>query len=135
MSQLEREPGEFIVDRWVRDRVTLVAEQRGRVVAAAHLLRYAEDEDTGENYRNAGEIRWLTCCPDAPYGRTPGPRPDRVASTMLVHRGPGEDRLDDRRLGVGVVLDVAPPPGSQFPLGAHVQVAIVGMGAQAVPEP
>ncbi len=67
MSQLEREPGEFIVDRWVRERVTLVAEQRGRVVAAAHLLRYGEDADTAENYRNAGEIRWLACWPDAPY--------------------------------------------------------------------
>jgi GNAT superfamily N-acetyltransferase len=67
MSQLEREPGEFIVDRWVRERVTLVAEQRGRVVAAAHLLRYGEDADTGESYRNAGEIRWLACWPDAPY--------------------------------------------------------------------
>lgn len=67
MSQLEREPGEFIVDRWVRERVTLVAEQRSRVVAAAHLLRYRDDPDTGENYRNAGEIRWLVCWPDAPY--------------------------------------------------------------------
>ncbi|MBG0564168.1 GNAT family N-acetyltransferase [Actinoplanes aureus] len=67
LSQLEREPGEFIVDRWVRDRVTLVAEQRGRVVAAAHLLRYADDENTGAEYRNAGEIRWLLCWPDAPY--------------------------------------------------------------------
>lgn len=67
MSGLEREPGEFIVDRWVRERVTLVAEQRGRVVAAAHLLRYADGEDTGANYRNAGEIRWLVCWPDTSY--------------------------------------------------------------------
>jgi GNAT superfamily N-acetyltransferase len=67
LSQLEREPGEFIVDRWVRQRVTLVAEQRGRIVAAAHLLRYGDDEATGEGYRNAGEIRWLLCWPDAPY--------------------------------------------------------------------
>ena len=67
MSQLEREPGEFIVDRWVRDRVTLVAEQRDRVVAAAHLLRYGDDADAAGNYRNAGEIRWLVCWPDAPY--------------------------------------------------------------------
>jgi GNAT superfamily N-acetyltransferase len=67
LSQLEQEPGEFIVDRWVRERVTLVAEQRGRVVAAAHLLRYADDEDTGADYRDAGEIRWLVCWPNAPY--------------------------------------------------------------------
>ena len=65
LSVLEREPGEFIVDRWVRDRLTMVAEQRGRVVAAAHLLRYADDAETGENYRDAGEIRWLVCWPDA----------------------------------------------------------------------
>jgi GNAT superfamily N-acetyltransferase len=67
MSGLEREPGEFIVDRWVRERVTLVAEQRGRVVAAAHQLRYADGEDTGANHRNAGEIRWLVCWPDTSY--------------------------------------------------------------------
>ena len=38
LSQLERDPGEFIVGPWVSERATLVAEQRGRV-AAAHLLR------------------------------------------------------------------------------------------------
>lgn len=67
LSQLEREHGEFIVDHWVRERTTLVAEQRGRIVAAAHLLRYADDDQTGEKYRNAGEIRWLVCWPNAPY--------------------------------------------------------------------
>lgn len=40
LSRLEREPGEFIVDPWVVERATLVAEQRGRVSAAAHVLRY-----------------------------------------------------------------------------------------------
>ena len=39
LAQLEREPGEFIVDPWVSERLTLVAEQRQRVVAAAHMLR------------------------------------------------------------------------------------------------
>ena len=42
LRRLESEPGEVLVDRWVRDRVTLVAEQRGRVVAAAHLHRFAD---------------------------------------------------------------------------------------------
>jgi GNAT superfamily N-acetyltransferase len=67
MSQLEREPGEFIVDPWVTERATLVAEQRGRIVAAAHLLRYANEERVSESYRDAGEIRWLVFWPDAPY--------------------------------------------------------------------
>ena len=43
MSQLERDPGEFKVDPWVIERATLVADQRERIVAAAHLLRYAAD--------------------------------------------------------------------------------------------
>src|SRR5919204_3933687 len=67
LSQLEREPGEFIVDPWVSDRETLVAEQRGRVVAAAHLLRYGSDERVRESYRDAAEIRWFVFWPEAPY--------------------------------------------------------------------
>ena len=33
LSQLEREPGEFIVDPWVTERATLVAVEQGRIVA------------------------------------------------------------------------------------------------------
>jgi GNAT superfamily N-acetyltransferase len=69
LSQLEREPGEFIVDPWVVERMTLVAEQRQRIVAAAHLLRYGADPPVGESYRNAGEIRWFLCWPEAPFWR------------------------------------------------------------------
>jgi GNAT superfamily N-acetyltransferase len=63
MSQLERDPGEFIVDPWVAERSTLVAEQRGRVVAAAHLLRYGAGAEVGETIRGAGEINWLLYWP------------------------------------------------------------------------
>lgn len=66
LSQLEREPDEFIVDPWVAERMTLVADQRGRISAAAHLLRYREDADVGESYWGVGEIRWLLCWPDDP---------------------------------------------------------------------
>jgi GNAT superfamily N-acetyltransferase len=37
-----------MVDPWVAERSTLVAEQRGRVVAAAHLLRYRAGAEVGE---------------------------------------------------------------------------------------
>ncbi|WP_420110859.1 hypothetical protein [Pseudactinotalea sp.] len=67
LSQLEREPGEFVVDPWVRERVTLVAEQRGRLSAAAHVLLYRDEPDVGDNYRGIGEIRWLLQWPAAPY--------------------------------------------------------------------
>src|SRR6266851_1624922 len=57
LGSLERQPGEFIEDPWVSERVTLVAEQRSRIVAAAHLLRYFPDERAGQTARNVGEIR------------------------------------------------------------------------------
>ncbi len=71
LSQLEREPGEFIVDPWVAERKTLVAEQHDRVAAAAHLLRYAADERVGPGYRGIGEIRWLLFWPEGPALHNP----------------------------------------------------------------
>ena len=68
LSQLEREPGEFVVDHWVGERHTLVAEQQGSVVAAAHLLRHRHDPDVVPAYRNTGSIRWLLHWPLAPEG-------------------------------------------------------------------
>jgi GNAT superfamily N-acetyltransferase len=68
LSSLERRSGEFIEDPWVSERVTLVAEQRNRIAAAAHLLRYYPDERAGESARDAGEIRWLLYWPLAPAG-------------------------------------------------------------------
>jgi GNAT superfamily N-acetyltransferase len=65
LGELERQPGEFIVDPWVSERVTLVAEQRDRVAAAAHLLRYYADSRAGEGYRDSGEIHWLVFWTDA----------------------------------------------------------------------
>jgi hypothetical protein len=67
LSQLERDPGEFIVDPWVAERATLVAEQRCRVVAAAHLLRYGAGEDVGKSYRDRAEINWLLYWPEVSY--------------------------------------------------------------------
>jgi GNAT superfamily N-acetyltransferase len=66
MSQLEREPGEYIVDPWVTHRRTLVAVHRDAVVAGALLLRYGTHEKVGEFYRDAGEIRWMVARPANP---------------------------------------------------------------------
>ena len=65
MSQLEREPGEAIVDPWVVERKTFVALERDAIVAGAHLLRYGDDDRVGESYRGVAEIRWLVCKHDA----------------------------------------------------------------------
>ena len=67
LSQLEAEPGEFIVDRWVAERQTLVADQDDRIVAAAHLRRYADGPMVAPAYAGAGEIAWFVHYPDAPF--------------------------------------------------------------------
>ncbi|MCY7401327.1 MAG: GNAT family N-acetyltransferase [Nocardioides sp.] len=80
MSQLEREPGEYVVDPWVRERCTLVAVQRGRVVGAAHLLRYTDDESASESYRGSAEIRWLVHAVRAPLL----PDAEEAAHTLIT---------------------------------------------------
>ena len=64
-TRLERNPDEYVVDPWVRERSTLVAVERERVVAACHLLRYAGDERVSDSYRDAGEVGWLFAYPAA----------------------------------------------------------------------
>ena len=60
LSDLEGRPAEFITDPWVSDRATLVAEQGGRVAAAAHLLRYFSDDRAGaESMGSHALVRWI----------------------------------------------------------------------------
>ena len=68
LASLERQPGEFIEDPWVAERVTLVAEQHNRIAAAAHLLRYFPDERAGAAARDLGEINWLLYWAETPAG-------------------------------------------------------------------
>ncbi|MCA1655108.1 MAG: hypothetical protein LC635_01265, partial [Pseudonocardiaceae bacterium] len=84
LSQLEREPGEFIVDPWVAERLTLVAELRGRVSAAAHILRYRDGPEVGESYRRVAELRWLLCWPDDPNWPDAAAAGDAVAAAALA---------------------------------------------------
>jgi GNAT superfamily N-acetyltransferase len=84
LSHLEREPGEFIADPWVRERATLVAEQDNRVAAAAHLLRYGDDETVGPGYRGGGEIRWLLFWPEGPESTNTWWTAGTQAATELI---------------------------------------------------
>ena len=65
LSQLEREPGESILDPWVGERCCLVAEFEHRIVAAALLHRFRADEDVSDSYRGVGDVRWMVCHVDA----------------------------------------------------------------------
>ena len=84
LSHLEREPGEFIADPWVGERVTLVAQENNRVAAAAHLLRYRDQDDVGAAYRGGGEIRWLLFWPEGPLRANPCWTPGTHAAAQLV---------------------------------------------------
>ncbi len=80
LGQLERDTSEFIVYPWVAERRMFVAEERGRIVAAALLHRYADEEHVSESYRDSGSIHWLVCWRDAPYW------PDATAAGAALMR-------------------------------------------------
>ncbi|MER5217046.1 N-acetyltransferase [Streptomyces sp. NPDC002838] len=84
LSDMERQPGESFTDPWVSERVTLVAVQRGSVVAAAHLLRYRADADVGECYRDIGEIDWFVRQPPASFWPDSDEAADLLMSACLA---------------------------------------------------
>ncbi len=84
LSALEGQPGEFIDDPWVSERVTLVACQQGRIAAAAHLLRYFPDERAGGPARDVGEIHWLLFWPEAPAGNPCWPDAAEAAAALMA---------------------------------------------------
>lgn len=97
LSQLEREPAEMIVDPWVRERYTLVAEQRGRIVAAAHLLTYGGSADMNPSYEGLGELRWFLFWPWAPFwpdSREPAAALFRTSIAKLREAGSTTIALD-----------------------------------------
>lgn len=63
LSQMERDPGEYIVDPWVIERETWVAIEADRLVAAVHLHRFGNDPSVGPALRNCAEVNWLVCWP------------------------------------------------------------------------
>jgi len=62
-EHMERDHTQPITDPWVEERETLCAVDGGRLLAAAHLLRYGEGLGVGESYRGAGEIDWFVALP------------------------------------------------------------------------
>ena len=63
LSSLERDPSQYVVDPWVAERLTFVAVDDERIVAAAHLKTYAADGRVSDDYSGAGEIAWLVAWP------------------------------------------------------------------------
>jgi hypothetical protein len=55
LSQMERDPGEYIVDPWVIERETWVAIEDDRLVAAVHLHRYGNEPSVGSARKRGGD--------------------------------------------------------------------------------
>lgn len=64
LSQMERDTSEYVTEPWVTKRHTIVGVERDRIVAAAHLKRYAADPWVSAYYSDAGAIDWILCWPD-----------------------------------------------------------------------
>lgn len=149
LTQLEREPGEFIVDPWVGERVALVAEETNGIVAAALLQRYRPDADVPEAYRGAGEIRWLLFMPHAPENNPHWHDGNAAAAALVSHCF---KQFSDWKSGVLHADCALPAPGlfgvpEQWPHIAALyrnagftpshreSVYLVGLAAIAVPRP
>ncbi|MEM7272066.1 MAG: GNAT family N-acetyltransferase [Actinomycetota bacterium] len=65
LSQLEREPGELVIDPWVVQRCCLVAVDDDAIVGATLLLRFGDGPEIADGYRAAAEIRWLVVAPSS----------------------------------------------------------------------
>ena len=63
-KHLHHNLSQYVIDPWVIERKTLCVLHRGRLVGAAHLLRYGTGEEVGESYQNVGDIGWLLAWPD-----------------------------------------------------------------------
>ncbi len=58
-------PYQATTDPWVRERTTLCALQKRRIVAAAHLLCYGNGPEVNPWYQNAGDLAWFLAYPNA----------------------------------------------------------------------
>lgn len=91
----------------------LIAEQRHRIVAAAHLLRYGADEPVGSFYRDTAEIRWLVCYLPAPFWPDAGEAGTQLIQACLAVPGTWQVRqsfADGTLPGPGVYGVPAPWP-------------------------
>jgi GNAT superfamily N-acetyltransferase len=64
-SSLRPLPGDPEPDLWVAERHTLCAVEEGRLLGAAHILRYTSRAAVGAGYRGAAELAWLLFWPEA----------------------------------------------------------------------
>jgi GNAT superfamily N-acetyltransferase len=64
MQRLYRHPEQYVTDPWVSERHTLCCIDNGRVIGAAHVLRYRDDHEVGDSLRGMAEIAWMVFYPD-----------------------------------------------------------------------
>jgi GNAT superfamily N-acetyltransferase len=65
-QHLDYDDTEDITEPWVTERTTLLAVDRGQLLAAGRLLRYGDGAKVSASYRGVGTISWLVARPDRP---------------------------------------------------------------------
>jgi GNAT superfamily N-acetyltransferase len=61
---LARDDRQPVTDPWVEERATVCALERYRLLAVAHLLRYARRPEIHESHAGAGSIAWFFARPE-----------------------------------------------------------------------
>lgn len=87
LSQLEHPLDEHIIGPWVTDLATFVAVQRDRIVGAAHLRRYADDQRGPARERRLPEHRRACVAPLLARASGRGPRCPRRGSRAPLAMG------------------------------------------------
>lgn len=115
---LARDETEVVTDPWVAERATLLGLDGDRLLAAAHLLRYADRPEVGAEFRGLGEIGWALA-----------PPAERDALVALLAAARERFRAWDvaREAGWGAGLP-AGPFGGVPEVWAHVAAALEAAG-------
>jgi GNAT superfamily N-acetyltransferase len=120
---LERDETEGVTDPWVRERATLLAVDGDRLLAAAHLLRYADRPDVGAEFRGLGEIGWALA---------PPAEGDALAALLAAARARFGDWNVAQESGWGAGLP-AGPFGGVPDVWPHVAAALEAAGYRPAP--
>jgi GNAT superfamily N-acetyltransferase len=103
LQNIKRNFHEAIIDPWVIERKTLCVMDNGRLLAAAHLLRYGDGEAVGEWYKNKGDVAWFVAWPNEPEG---GASLLAAAREQMVAWGVKTVTAWDSSLGLPLLGDV-----------------------------
>jgi hypothetical protein len=123
-EMLERNCTEYITDPWVEERATLCAVEGHRVLAAAHLLRYATGPEVNDSSKGTGEVDWFL----SPPGRS-----DAASAVLSSARDHLASWEVSQEYGWGGGIPAGPPLWGVPDAWPHVAAALDAAGYESPP--